>query len=81
MLGNLVAQTADSRRAELDVLCPAIRQPKINQRPEVADDRAAATHRSKVAKIARWSLWVTQSGSGSAQQPVSRSRSDGVASK
>jgi len=25
MLGNLVAQTADSRRAELDVLCPAIR--------------------------------------------------------
>ena len=42
---------------------------------------ADATHRSKVAKIARWSLWAIQSGSGSAQQPISRSRSNGVARK
>jgi hypothetical protein len=43
--------------------------------------RKVATHRSKVAKIARWSLWAVQSGSGSAQQPLSRSRSNGVARK
>jgi hypothetical protein len=46
-----------------------------------ADERTVATHRSKVAKIARWSLWAVQSGSGSAQQPLSRSRSNGVARK